>query len=118
MSGAHSQHRTPNVEQVINGVPVIKFDSHGRPTRKHKLVPGQLNVDGRPAEYQVLEYFATRHVLDYRPAYHRPSKHAGGRTRPRTRAEQRTYRNRVRRLTQIRKTLTVDTNRLAAELAA
>lgn len=90
MSGAHSQFRTPN-RPLLNeaGNPVVKVDNYGRPVKRHRLIPGQLNEDGRPVEYQVFEYFATRHVLDYSPAPHYPSKNARGRMRPRTAAEQR-----------------------------
>jgi len=44
----------------------------------------------------------------------RPSKHARGRTRPRTRAEQARMANIRRRAIQARKSMTVDMNRYAA----
>lgn len=107
MSGAHSQHRTANRPLVIDGTPVIKTGKDGRPVKTHTLIPGPVNVDGRPAEYQVFETFATRHVLDYSPAPHWPSKHARGRIRPRTRKEQRRARSLQARFVQLSKRVTV-----------
>ena len=89
MSGALSQYRTPSKPMVVGGQTVVKLDSEGRPVMKHKLIPGPVSKDGRPTGYQVLEYPATLHVLDYASEYHRPSKHARGRIRPRTPEEQR-----------------------------
>lgn len=107
MSGAHSQHRTGNRLLVIDGTPVIKTDKYGRPVKTYKLIPGPVNVDGRPAEYQVFETFATRHVLDYSPAPHYPSKHARGRIRPRTAAEQRRARSLQARFVRASKNFTL-----------
>jgi hypothetical protein len=74
---------------IVDGAVVIKVDKYGRPELKHSLVPGPESKNGRPTEYQVVTSFVTRHVLDYGSEYHHPSKHARGRIRPRTAAEQR-----------------------------
>lgn len=90
MSGAHSQFRTGNRPLFDeSGEPVLKLDSQGRPVQEHRLVPIPRYENGRPVGYTVIETFAQRHVLDYSPAQHFRSKHARGRIRPRTRAEQR-----------------------------
>lgn len=107
MSGAHSQHRTANRPLVIDGTPVIKTGKDGRPGKTYKLIPGPENADGRPVEYHVFESFAIRHVLDYSPAPHFPGKHARGRIRPRTAAEQRRARSLQARFVQLSKNVTV-----------
>jgi hypothetical protein len=115
MSGALAQHRPASRPLVSpTGLPVLKFDKHGRPTRRHVLKPGGTYVNGRCVDWQVLEYFATRHVLDYRPQQHRPSKHARGRMRPRTAKEQRRAERLSARAMQASKSMTIDVNRLGA----
>lgn len=106
MSGAISQHRPGNRPLIVDGQPVIKLDRHGRPVMKHRLIPGPVSANGRPTEYQIFEYPATMHVLDYAPEYHRPSKHARGRIRPRTRAEQRRAENLQARFVRASKRIT------------
>lgn len=117
MSGAHSQFRTGNRPLVIDGEPVTKTDNHGRPVKAYKLIPSGYNADGRPAEYHVFETFAVRHVLDYTPAPHFPSKNARGRTRPRTRAEQRRATRLLARFAQLSKNSTLAQQREAEQMA-
>ncbi len=115
MSGAHAQHRTPSKPMIDEeGHRVIKLDKYGRPVLKYILIPGPVNANGRPVEYQVFTTFAERHVLDYSPAPHFPSKNARGRMRPRTAKEQRAYRNRMARLVRAEKHLQLDRNAYAA----
>jgi hypothetical protein len=114
MSGPLAQHRPGNRPLVIDGIPVLKFDNRGEPVWKHVLKPGGTYVKGRCVDYQVLRYVATRHVLTYITPADRPSKHAKGRIRPRTKAEQTRARNLQARFVQISKTMTVDHNTLRA----
>ena len=114
MSGPLAQYRTPSKPLVIGGQPVLKFDKHGKPEWKYVLKPGGTYVNGRCVDYQVLRYVATRHVLDYTPEHHWPSKHARGRVRPRTNAERQRAQRLRARFTQVSKSMTVDSNKLGA----
>ena len=114
MSGALAQHRPSNIPLVIGGVPVLKTDNRGEYVWKHVLKPGGTYVNGRCTDYQVLTYVATRHVLTPVIEPNRPSKHAAGRTRPRTGKEQAKVARATRRITQLRKSMTVDAAKLGA----
>jgi hypothetical protein len=78
------------------------------------LTPGGVFKNGRCVEWKVSFVPRFRHVLDYTPPIHFPSKHARGRIRPRTKAEAARAARLRARFVQISKTLTVDANRMAA----
>jgi hypothetical protein len=114
MSGALVTHRPGSKPLIIDGTPVLKFDKYGKAVMRHVLRPGGVYKNGRCVEWQVLSYVATRHVLNHVEAPDRPSKHARGRTRPRTRAERTRMANLRARAVQARKSMTIDINRYAA----
>lgn len=114
MSGALAQHRPANKPMEIGGVPVLKFDKYGKPVMKHVLRPGGVYKDGRPTEYQVLRYVATRHENVLPVEQNRPSKHARARMRPRTADEQRRYDRAMARAVQASKSMIVDFTKLRA----
>lgn len=114
MSGALAQHRPANKPMEIGGVPVLKFDKYGKPVMKHVLKPGGTYANGRCTDYQVLTYVATRHENVPAVEQNRPSKHARGRTRPRTPAEQKKTSALLARFAQISKSHTIDRSTLRA----
>lgn len=81
MSGAHSQHRTPNRPLIIGGIAIPKVDKNGNPAMRWVSKPTGTYENGRCVEWTHTQEFVTRHVLDYRPAPVVVSKHAAGRTR-------------------------------------
>jgi hypothetical protein len=114
MSGTLAQHRPGSRPLFIGGqavykVPAGPMDWHA--TRR-TLKPGGLYENGRCIEYTVQLELRQRHVLDYSPEYHRPSKHARGRIRPRTAKERRRVAALMRRATQARKTFAIDIQRM------
>lgn len=120
MSGTLPQYRPGSKPLVIGGQVVYRtpnpdvfpvIDGHNI---KRTLRPGGLYKNGRCIEWTVQLDLRPVHVLSYTLPADRPSKHARGRIRPRTRAEQRRAENRIRRFTQISKTMTVDQNTLRA----
>lgn len=120
MSGTLPQYRPGNKPLFIGGQAVYRtpdgnlsplLDSHNI---KRTLRPGGTWKNGRCVEYTVQLDLRQVHVLDYTPEYHRPSKHARGRIRPRTKAERTRARNLQARFTQISKSHTVDHNTLRA----
>jgi hypothetical protein len=76
--------------------------------------PGGVYKDGRCVEWNHVEVPCAYHVLTYITPADRPSKHARGRMRPRTKAERTRARNLQARFVQISKTMTVDHNTLRA----
>lgn len=92
-----------------------KFDEHhGEYVWRRVLKPSGFHVNGRPREYTVTFEPVMEHILMPRVEPNRPSKHARGRTRARTAAEQTQYLHRQARLTQHHKTMTVNAARLGA----
>jgi hypothetical protein len=116
MSGAHSFHRTPSKPLVIGGQPVFRTPAHpmdwhairrtSRPTRP------PVWHDGKLAAFDVFFDLKPVHVLNYVKPEMRPSKHQTGRMRPRTGEEQKRFRALSARVTQARKSATVDMRRL------
>lgn len=103
--------RVPSKPLFVGDVPVYKFDNRGNLVTKWVTLPGGTYKNGRCVEWRHFQVPVQRHVLDYTPAPHFPSKHARGRMRPRTSAEQRRYRRLNARITQLQKTMTVDARR-------
>jgi len=99
-------------------VPVLKFQQRAdgtlEPVWKYYAKPGGTYVKGRCVDYETGRYIATRHVLDYTPEHHFPSKHARGRVRPRTNAERQRAQRLRARFTQVSKSMTADSNKLGA----
>lgn len=116
MSGPLAAHRTGNRPLVIGGETFVKTDNHGNILTRWVTKPGGTYKDGRCIEWQHFEVPRLVHVLDYSPQPHRPSKHAAGRTRPRTPAERRRVAGLEARMTQFQKRFQLDLNRMAAEL--
>lgn len=116
MSGPLAAHRTGNRPLFEDGEPVYKKDALGWVYR-WVTKPGGVHEDGRCVEWRHELVPVQRHVLDYSPQIHRPSKHAAGRTRPRTPAERRRVAGLEARMTQFQKRFQLDLNRMAAELA-
>lgn len=81
---------------------------------KHVLSPGGVYKNGRCVEWNVTFVPRYRQTLVPRIEPARPSKHARGRIRPRTKAEQTRARNLTARFVQLSKTMTVDHNTLRA----
>lgn len=81
---------------------------------KHVLSPGGLYENGRCVEWKVTYVPKYRHELVPLVEPVRVSKHARGRIRPRTKAEQTRARGLQRRFVQLSKTMTVDHNRMRA----
>lgn len=119
MSGPLPAHRTPSRPLLgDSGEVVIKLDGRGRVVMRHVLKPGDTYKDGRCVDYQSYETPRTRHVLDWRPEHHQSGKHARGRMRPRTAAEQRRIERLQARADQIARSTTSAINRLAEPQAA
>lgn len=114
MSGTLPQYRPANRPLYIDGTPVYKFDKYGQPVMRSVVRPGGVWKNGRCVEWLVSSELVVRHVLSYIEPAERPSKHARGRIRPRTRAEQRRAERLVARATQVRKSLTIDLQHIAA----
>ena len=76
--------------------------------------PGGLYENGRCVEWRFTFEPRYRMKLVPRIEPNRVSKHARGRIRPRTKAEQTRARNLAARFTQISKTVTIDHNRMRA----
>jgi hypothetical protein len=110
MSGTLPQYRPGNKPLFIGGIAVPKYDKYDRPVMRYVLKPGGTYVNGRCTDYQVLDYQAQVHVLDYRPQEHRPSKHSGGRTFARDARQRRHAANQRARLVQAVKSQTIDMN--------
>lgn len=81
---------------------------------RHVLSPGGVYENGRCVEWQVTFVPKFRHVLVPLVEPVRVSKHARGRIRPRTKAEQVRARGLQRRFVQLSKTMTVDHNAMRA----
>ena len=81
---------------------------------RHVLHPGGVYKAGRCVEWIVEVVPRYRHVLAPRIEPVRVSKHARGRTRPRTAKEQRRAEALLARFAQISKTRTIDHNALRA----
>ena len=119
MSGAHSLYRTASRPLFIGGQPVFKQPTG--PTDWHAIrrtirpVPEQRTRFNKDITEWTLQIELRQvHVLDYVEPEIRPSKHARGRMRSRTKTEQRRYRALYRKYVQMAKSQTVDTNRLRA----
>lgn len=102
MSGTLPEHRPAQVatDEII-GV-------------SHVLKPGGLWKNGRCVDWNIELVPRYRHVLKPRIEPARTSKHARGRMRPRTRAEQTRARNLMARFAQLSKTRTIDHNTMRA----
>lgn len=108
MSGALAQYRPWSRPLIIGGEPVWKTDEHGNIVTRQVSVPGGVYKNGRCVEWRVVEVPQVAHVLDHVKPADRPSKHAKGRMRPRTRAEQRRAERLRARFVQVSKSVTVD----------
>lgn len=114
MSGTLPQYRPASRPLYIDGTPVYKFDKYGQPVMRSVVRPGGVWKNGRCTEWLVSSELVVRHEFVPRVEADRPSKHARGRMRPRTKAEQKRFRALHARIVQSRKSMTVDINRLAA----
>jgi len=105
MSGPLAQHRTPVKPQFIkfgdNIIPVFKG-------LRRIVRPGGVFRNGRCVEWHITTEPRPAYVLDYSPQYHRPSKHARGRMRPRTGKERRRLAGVEARAVQASKSLSED----------
>lgn len=106
MSGPLANHRPGSKPMIFEGMPVMQA--------RRRIRPGGVHKDGRCVEWIEYTQMVPVCVLDYAKPADRPSKHARGRIRPRTKAERTRMAGIRRRAVQARKSMTIDINRYAA----